>query len=285
MKINEIATNSYVIASKLPDANYVINPYGGCTHKCIYCYAEFIKRFTGHAQDVWGDFLDVKVCKKPINLNKIKNSDTVLIGSVTDPYNPYERKYKVTQKILKQLVNCEANIEILTKSDFVLEDMDIIKQFKNIKVGISLNTLDDCFRKLTELRAPSVEKRVKALETLKEAGISTYLFMSPIFPYITDFKAIIERIKSYADYICFENLNLRGAYLPRVLEFIKSYFPNLVDAYNEIYILKDGSYWQNLEKEIIDYCESNNVNYRMYFYHDKIKKQQNIAFKGENYNC
>jgi len=272
IKINKVKTNSYITTSKLPDADYVINPYIGCPHKCIYCYAEFMKRFTNHKED-WGDFLDVKVCDKPINFSKFKETDSILIGSVTDAYNAYESKYKITQNILKSLIDCEAPIEILTKSDLVLRDIEILKQFKKIRVGISLNTLDDDFRRITEPRVSSTEKRIKALEILKSEGISTYLFMSPIFPYITDFKAIVNRLKDIVDYTCFENLNLRAAYLPRVLNFIKINFPDLLESYNKLYLSKDNSYWQNFEEDIKEYCDKNRVPYKMYFYHEKIKKK------------
>jgi len=275
MNTKEIDTISYITDSKLPDADYVINPYVGCPHKCIYCYAEFMKRFTNHTED-WGEFIDIKICKKPMNFSRISPNETILIGSVTDAYNPFEKKYEITRKILSELVSCKSKIEILTKSDLVLRDIDIIKQIRNIKVGISLNTLDDSFRKQTEPRAASIERRIDALRQFKEAGIATYLFMSPIFPVISDYKAIIEKSNGYFDYVCFENLNLRGAYLPRVLNFIQINYPDISPLYNKIYKDKDISYWEALKKEISEYCESNKVDYRMYFYHDLIKKQKNV---------
>ena len=97
MKVKEIRAESYISKSKLPDADYVINPYTGCPHKCIYCYAEFMKRFSGHGGDEWGDFLDVKKCNKPLNITNIPESSTILVGSVTDAYNPLEKKYRITK--------------------------------------------------------------------------------------------------------------------------------------------------------------------------------------------
>ena len=269
--IKEITVNDYISASKLPSADYVINPYVGCRHKCIYCYAEFMKRFTGHNEE-WGDFTDVKMCSKPINLKKIENS-SVLIASVTDAYNPYEHKFKITQSILKQLANCNANIEILTKSSLVTRDIDLLNQIPNVRVGISMNSLDDGFRKQIEPFASSVEKRIGALKLLHESGINTYLFMSPIFPEITDFKEIVNAVKDYTDVFCFENLNLRAGYLPRVLNYIEKYYPHLSDLYREIYIAKNMNYWENLSDSIDEYCSESKINYKMYFYHDKIKKK------------
>ena len=105
INIREIEVKSYITKSQLPGIDFVINPYVGCPHKCIYCYAEFMKRFVNeHNIEDWGDFLDVKKCSIPINLNKIKKDKKVLISSVTDPYNPYECKYKITRSILKQFI-------------------------------------------------------------------------------------------------------------------------------------------------------------------------------------
>lgn len=132
MKIKEIKSSSYISKSKLPDADYVINPYVGCPHKCIYCYAEFMKRFSGHSGEEWGDFLDVKRCGKAINGTSFCETDTLLFGSVTDAYNPFEKKYRITRNILEQLVTCKARIEILTKSDLVLRDIDIFKKMPNV---------------------------------------------------------------------------------------------------------------------------------------------------------
>lgn len=272
LKTAEIKTESYLTKSKLPDADYVINPYVGCPHKCIYCYAEFMKRFCGHTEE-WGDFVDVKICDKPINLSRIPSSSTILVGSVTDAYNPLEKKYKITRSILQQLINWESRLEVLTKSDLVVRDIDLLSQIKNAAIGISINTVDDELRKNIEPFAPSVEKRINALKELHEAGIKTYLFMSPIFPRLTEWRELINAVLPYVDYICFENLNLRGAYLPRVMGFIHNSYPQFEPLYKAIYWNKDMSYWESLKDEITAFCNENAINYRFYFYHEKIKKQ------------
>ncbi len=96
MKINHITVNDYLTKSKLPESDYVINPYVGCPHACAYCYACFMKRFTNHNED-WGSFLDVKECEKPISLSRIKGK-SVFLSSVTDCYNPYEEEFRITRK-------------------------------------------------------------------------------------------------------------------------------------------------------------------------------------------
>ena len=275
IKINKIQVNSYLTTSKLPDADYVINPYIGCPHKCIYCYAEFMKRFTDHIDDNWGDFLDIKLCETPIKLDKLTGC-SILFGSVTDAYNPFEKKHRITRKILSNFIGSEAKIEILTKSDLIIRDIDLLKKIPNIRIGISMNSLDDTFRKKTEPFASSVPMRIKSLQTLHDAGIDTYLFMSPIFPEITQFVKIIERVQPFVNSFYFENLNLRGSYMPRVLSFISNNFPEHTELFDRIYKKKELAYWEKLAAEINQYCISAKIDYKLYFYHEKIKKGARI---------
>ena len=183
MKIKEIQVNDYLTKSNLPASDYVINPYVGCPHGCKYCYASFMKRFTGH-QEEWGTFIDIKRCDKKINLNRIKNK-TVFLSSVTDCYNEMEEKYELTKQILEQLINSECFLSISTKSSLILRDIELLKQIKNVTVSMSINTLDENFKNDMD-NASSIEKRLSTLRELHNNGIYTILFMSPIFPYITE---------------------------------------------------------------------------------------------------
>ena len=273
MKIQEINTDSYISKSKLPDADYVINPYIGCPHKCIYCYAEFMKRFTGHGGEEWGDFVDIKKCVNPLNIKNIPGSSTVLVGSVTDAYNPLEKKYEITRGIIEQLLPCVFRIEVLTKSDLVVRDIDLFKKMDNLYIGISLTTTNDRFRHQIEPYATSVERRIEALKRLHEEGIHTYVFMSPIFPGLSDCINVIERTAPYVDYICFENLNLRGSYLSRVMDFIQTKYPEHSELFKSIYWNKNMEYWEALKEELDEYCSDRCIKHRFYFYHDQIKKK------------
>ena len=268
----EIEVNDYLTKSNLPASDYVINPYVGCPHGCKYCYASFMKRFTGHKED-WGTFIDIKKCNKKINIKKLENK-TVFLSSVTDCYNKFEEKYKLTRKILKQLVNANCYLNISTKSKLILRDLDLLKQMKNLTVSMSINTLDENFKN-DMVNASSIQERLNTLKELHNNGIHTVLFMSPIFPYITNFKDIIKSSKDYTDEYWFENLNLRGDYKTKILFYIQEKYPEFIDKYNDIYIKGNKQYWYNLAKEIKDYCESNNVNYINYFYHEELVKNKN----------
>lgn len=215
--------------------------------------------------------MDVKICDKPLKPDKIKGS-SILIGSVTDAYNPFEKKYQITRKIVGELAGLNAKIEILTKSDLIVRDIDVLKQIPDIRVGFSINSLDDSFCKKTEPFAASVSKRVNAMKTLHDAGIRTYLFMSPIFPGITQYMEIIEKVKPFADSYYFENLNLRGGYLSRVLKFIAVNYPEHNELYENIYKKKDMTFWESVGESITMYCKNTGLDYKLYFYHEQIKK-------------
>ena len=178
----EVAVKDLVTKSNLPASDYVINPYVGCPHGCRYCYACFMKRFTNHGE-AWGSFIDIKRCDKPISKKKLQGK-SVFLSSVTDCYNPFEEKYRNTRKILEQLISINCELNISTKSHLILRDIDLLKQCNNLKVSVSVNTLDEQFKNDMD-HASSIMKRLETLEILHQNGIYTVLFMSPIFPGIT----------------------------------------------------------------------------------------------------
>ena len=267
----EIEVKDYLTKSNLPASDYVINPYVGCPHGCKYCYASFMKRFTGHKEE-WGTFIDVKRCTKPINKKKLKGK-TVFLASVTDCYNPYEEKCCITQSILKQLLDAECTVSISTKSSLVLRDVELLKQFKDVSVAVSINTLDESF-KCDMDNASSIEARMNTLKVLHENGIHTVLFMSPIFPSITDYKEIIEKSRLFVDEYWFENLNLRGEYKAWILRYINEKYPQYADLYKQIYVDGDKSYWNELAEEIEMYCAERDIIHTNFFYHEKLVAQK-----------
>ncbi|MBT3323596.1 radical SAM protein [archaeon] len=270
IKIKEIEVKSIITPSKLPSADFVINPYIGCLHSCIYCYADFMRRFTGHGDEKWGEFVDVKINAVSVlgNLNKIKGK-TVLFGSVTDPYHSIESKYQITRNLLKALVNEKTKIEILTKNGLLARDIDILQKFEDITVGFSLAILDESTSKKLEPFASSPKIRIKTLKEAKEAGLKTFVFLSPLFPYISEIEEIIESTKDYVDYFMFENLNIRANNRVQIFNFIKENFPDLLEKYQEIYDKGNEIYWEELEEKIKVLCKKHSKEYRIYFHHGK----------------
>lgn len=249
----------YLTKSKDKSIGYVINPYVGCPCKCLYCYASYMASFSKHKEQ-WGDFIDVKYTRKKINTFKIKDKK-VMISTVTDPYNVYEEKYGITRMIMEQLVECEAYITIVTKSNLVLRDIDLLKRMKHVGVVISMSFLDEVLRKEIEPCAPSIADRISTLKELKNNGIKTILFISPIIPQITNFYDIIHDTEDFVDEYWFDKLNLRSSFKTRMFDYIDSKYPDLKILYENIYNKKDNQYFDMISKEIDEYCNKKNITY------------------------
>ena len=284
--IQEIQVKSVLTKSNLPVSGYSVNPCVVCTHACRYCSASFMKRFTCH-QEPWGTFLDVKHWPEIKRPERYAGKE-LFIGSVTDPYLPQEEVFERTRALLEQLKGSGVKISIATKSDLVLRDLDLIKTFPNARVSWSVNTLDEGFKNDMD-NAVSIERRLTAMKAFHDAGIRTTCFVSPIFPGITDVKAIIHRAKGQCNLIWLENLNLRGSYKPVILDYIRERYPQLMPLYQEIYQKGNRTYWELLDGELqryaveigLDYVTNDDSMKRPldvppiivnFFYHEQIKK-------------
>ncbi len=242
--IREVETSSIMTKSSLPVGGYSVNPYVGCTHGCKYCYASFMKRFTGHTEP-WGTFLDVKHWPEIRNPQKYAGQ-RVVIGSVTDSYLPQEEQFGNTRKLLEQLRGSGAEILICTKSDLVVRDIDLLKELGKVTVSWSVNTLDEGFKDDMD-NAVSIARRLDAMKRVYDAGIRTVCFISPVFPGITDFEAIFHRVRAQCDLVWLENLNLRGSFKKVIMDYIREKRPDLVPLYDAIYSKGDRSYFRALE--------------------------------------
>jgi radical SAM mobile pair protein B len=286
MMIKEINTKNVITKTDIPVCDYAVNPYVGCTHGCKYCYASFMKRFTNHPEP-WGEFLDVKYWPEIRKPEKYAGKE-LFFGTVTDPYNPQEEHYRRTRSLLEQLQGSGVKITIQTKSDLVLRDIDLLKTFSDIRVGFSINTLDEAFRADMD-KAVTIERRLSAMKALHEAGIRTTCFISPIFPVLTDVPSIIDRVKNQCQLVWLENLNLRGSYKTVILDYIKGKYPRLFPLYREIYQNGNRSYWEALDSELKACAAQRNLDYITnddsmrrpfeappvvvnYFYHEQIRK-------------
>jgi DNA repair photolyase len=203
MKIKEVLAKSILSPSKIYD--YVVNPYVGCQHACSYCYARFMKRFTGH-KEPWGDFVDVKINAPDLLTQEVKRKKvgTVWVSGVCDPYQPLEKRYKLARRCLEILVQNNWPVVIQTRSSLVLRDLDIFKKSGNIEVGLSITTANDEIRKKFEPYAPPVEKRLNAIETLHQSGIRTYVMIPPILP---EAENLIKILAGKVDYIIIDRMN------------------------------------------------------------------------------
>ena len=190
--------------------------------------------------------------------------------------------------MLEELKGNDIKISIQTKSDLVLRDIDLIKTFPNARVGFSINTLDEDFHEDMD-NAVSIERRLSAMKKLHDEGIRTTCFISPIFPGITDVKAIVEQVKNQCNLVWLENLNLRGMFRPVIIDYIRRKYAELVPLYEEIYSKGNRDYWEILDRELRAYVKESGLSYVRnddsmnlpfeappilvnFFYHEEIKK-------------
>jgi DNA repair photolyase len=208
-KLIEIKAKEIFTKSKLPGCEWVINQYVGCRHACSYCYAKFISRWRPADYGKWGSWVEAKINAPELAKNRYING-RVFMSSISDPYQSAEEKLELTRRILENL-DKRIKLSILTKSDLVLRDIDLFKQFKNIEVGLTINSFDGESKEIFEPFSATNEKRINALKTLKANGIKTYAFVSPIIPGLIDLGKVIDGTRQFADYYWFEFINMRGA--------------------------------------------------------------------------
>lgn len=165
-----------------------------------------MKRFTGH-QEPWGGFVDIKVNAADSLQRQVKRirRGYIIVGSVTDPYQPVERKFGITRKCLEVLSRTDLAVHILTRSNIIVRDIDVLKQMPNVEAGFSITTDDDDIRKIFEPNAPPIKARVEALEALHIAGIRTYVFVGPLFP--LDPEHFASMIAGHTDEVLIDKLN------------------------------------------------------------------------------
>ncbi len=207
MIIKEIESKSILSVSQVYP--YVINPYTGCQHNCSYCYARFMKRFTGH-QEPWGQFVDVKVNAADLLKKQItrKKPGKVWVSGVCDPYQPLEAKYQLTRRCLDILAQNDWPVVVQTRSPLALRDIDIFKKGRDFEVGFSITTADDHIRQQFEPDAPPIEERVNALDELHQAGIKTYAMIAPILP---GAEGLAEMLIGKVDYVLLDRMNYHHA--------------------------------------------------------------------------
>ncbi len=236
MKIADIKCKTALSKSNLPGLNYSLNPYRGCQHNCAYCYVPNVLRIK---RENWGNFVEVKTNIANVLENELRNKKPGVVGisTVTDPYQPIEKKYKQTRLCLEQLLRYDFSVHIQTKSDLILRDIDLITRFSDIEVMFSIGTLNDSERKLLEPNASSIQERLNAIKQISENGVKTTIFFGPIYPSlkIQDIDETIAVFKAAgASEIMMDKFNLK----PGIKENI------------ELKVMKDSDFYKLFSEKI-----------------------------------
>lgn len=244
MELQQLEAKSMLVKSKLPDADYVVNPYVGCQFACQYCYASFMGRFVNEPFQNWGNYLYVKsnaVAVFEQDLRRLRAADkapSILMSSVTDPYQGAERKCRLTRGILKVLVRepYPGLVGILTKSPMVERDIDLLTQLPQAEIGMTVTTTDDAISRFLEVHAPLASRRLKTLACLNAAGLDTYAFVGPLLPHFRYqpeqldvlFAGLVEAgVRS----VYVEHMNLRQYIRERLWTLLETQPPEVQEVY------------------------------------------------------
>ncbi len=240
MIINEVTCRSALNKSGIPGTDYSLNPYIGCSHKCQYCYAVFMKKFTGHTEP-WGDFVDVKMNAADVLRRQISRArpGRISIGTACDPYQPVEKRYGITRRCLEALVDYKSfQISVLTKSHLAVRDIDLFKKFRTIEIGFSITHINPQVTGVFEPGAPSSERRLEALKTISRNHIPTWIFIAPVMPGLTDTDSNLNQLFRAAQicgvsYLFFDTLNPYPKVWQNVVRLINANFPDLLPVYRD----------------------------------------------------
>jgi len=191
--------------------DYSLNPYFGCEHSCVYCYVPRMmpRRLRGRA---WGSFVEVKVNIPSVLASELRrvSRGRVLVSSITDPYQPVEKSYKLTRSCLELLASKGLEVTILTKSSLFKRDLDLMDG-ERFEVGVTVTTIK-AHRELEPLSDPPL-KRLEALQEASEEGLRTLVFLGPLIPGVVDeeLDEILELARGAgASYVIVDKLNTKG---------------------------------------------------------------------------
>jgi DNA repair photolyase len=250
MALKIVPAKRFMTKSNMGNADFAANPFHGCTHACAYCY---VKTLPGYAAEKrpWGTYVAVRAFTDysiPYGTGRAK----LVFSSATDCYQPAEIEAQSTRRILEEIVDSNLSVSILTKSDLVLRDCDLLTQFRCLEVGMSIALADEDATWL-EPGASAPSKRIAALKALKEAGIRTYAFISPIIPYITDVMALIDQVSPYVDFLMFDTLNLSDAQnRATMFTLVEQHKPDLANAFQAVFRDPKSLYYKHLKQRIQD---------------------------------
>ena len=264
MIVKEITSKTALSPSKLPGLDYTLNPYTGCGHQCVYCYVPSVLHLP---RKEWEEIIYVKR-NLPLLLAKElakKKIGTIGISTVTDPYQPIERKYKVTRFSLEQLEKFDFPVQIQTKSDLVLRDVDVIKRFSHSEIMMSIGTSNERDRSIIEPNASSIQKRIQVFADLKDyPQINTSVFLGPLYPNMSwhQIQDLLDSlIENNVSKIMIDNFHLK----PGLQQLLKSTIQKDTALSNGLieHVFKSSNWFQQISNQIKKYVHEQSSRIRV----------------------
>jgi len=250
MNIKPCDNRSVLNPCTLEGRNYQVDPYIGCEHYCYYCYA------LNQAETDWSK--EVLIHKDIISRLESELSEiepqTIYMGWETDPYQPCEAEYRQTRQVLELLLKKGFSASILTKSDLVLRDMDLLQKMNEAGVSASVAFNDNRTRRLFEVNTMDNGKRIGALRQLKEAGIRSGALLCPVIPHITDAIQLIDMLEPITDVIWIYGLGMNdrsGRNWINMQKILSREFPDLLEQIEPAIFSKEHIYWAQLRDDLV----------------------------------
>ena len=248
--------NKITRTDNLFKGTYTVDPYQNCEFACKYCDSSFEPTI----------YVKKNIVEQLEKKLKTIEKGRIIIGSVHDPYQPIEQKYKLTRKILNLIYDYGFSCNILTKSDMVLNDIDIISKIDDCMVTTSIISMNEKITKIFEPNIMPSTSRFKLVQNLKENYVSAGFGLIPILPYLVEdeFEKIIRNVKDVdADFFIFKHLELKGDQKQIFFELIKKFFPDFFEKYSNLYqdsYQPKQEYIDKISKQIKLLLEKNKIN-------------------------
>ncbi len=250
MNVSLCSNRPVLIPCNLDNFDYQVDPYVGCEHCCHYCYV------LNNAETDWSKEIliyeniteQLREELEPITPQKI------YMGYFTDPYQPSEATHCQTRRVLELFLERGFSVGILTKSDLVLRDIDILQKMVDASISVSVAFKDNRIRQQFEANTMDTEARIAALHKLKEAGISTSALICPVIPYITEVIPLIEMLEPCTDVIWIYGLSIQersDRNWNNVQNILNRHFHNLKEQIEAATFSRDHSYWIQLRQDLL----------------------------------
>ncbi|OOP55172.1 MAG: hypothetical protein AYP45_16350 [Candidatus Brocadia carolinensis] len=266
LEINEVTINRILNPTSIDLGEYVINPYVGCEFACTYCYVRSNKTVTRRKMP-WGSYVDIKVNAPDLLEKEIleKHPGTVLLGSTTECFQPVEKEFRLTWKMLEILNRHKVSYVILTRSPCIAEYIPLLNQGFCKRIYFTVNKVCNTFKQLIEPKSPPLDSRNDAIQKLLDAGISVIPYYSPVIPWVTDIRDAFSPFAK-AERIEFEYLNFNLPHARDMVRHISLAKPALRIKFTGMWYEK-GSYdhiWDTLDEAIARQAREANKKYKIY---------------------
>jgi len=263
MKVSRCSDRPILVPCSLENLDYQVDTYVGCEHNCHYCYVlnqaetDWTKEIFKH-NDITGQLSG--------ELEKI-STQKIYMGYYTDPYQPCEVEQGQTREVLKLFLERGFSASILTKSDLVVRDIDLLQKMEHASVSVSVAFNDNPIRQQFEGNTIDTEDRVTALSRLRGAGIKTSALICPVIPYITDVTPLIDMLEPHTDVIWIYRLSIiekSDKNWQNVQGILNSHFPKISEQIESAIFSENHPYWIQLRQGLVKLQQDRQLNLRIH---------------------